>query len=134
MFGSGILGSGLIRVKLRRVGIGSVLKRVGYGLGMGCPFLVHFGSGHYRSGMTWVGSFRVWINFGFRSVMDRFTSGVRVQIGSAHFGCRFGYGFGSIGSGSGFGSVLPGLDTCCIKSTRCSTSMCLYSCLSPSLS
>ena len=42
------------------------------------------------------------VNFGFRSVMDRFTSGVRVQIGSAHFGCRFGYGSGLIGSGFGF--------------------------------
>jgi len=61
MFGSGILDSGLIRVELRQVGIESVLKRVGYGSGMGCPFSVHFGLGHYGSGMTWVGSFRVWV-------------------------------------------------------------------------
>lgn len=46
-------------------------------------------------------------HFGSRSVLDWFISGVRVQIGSSYFGCQFGYGFGSFGSG--FGSVLPGL-------------------------
>ena len=39
----------LIWVKLSLVRIGSVSKRVRFGstLGSGCPFLVHFGSGHY---------------------------------------------------------------------------------------
>jgi len=105
--GSGILGSGLIRVKLRRVEIGSVLKRVGYGSNMGCPFSVHFGLGHYGSGMTWVESFREWVisgvdqfrvSFGYGSVYV----GCSGPIGSAHFGCRFGYGSGSIDSGFGF--------------------------------
>ena len=81
MFGSGILGSGLIRVKLRRVGIGSVLKRVRYGSGMGCPFSVHFGLGHHRSGLNWVGSFRVWV------IADQATVWVSFGSGSVYFGC-----------------------------------------------
>lgn len=39
------------------------------------------------------------LQFGFCSVIDRFTSGVRVQIGSSHFGCWFGYRSESFGSG-----------------------------------
>jgi len=81
MFGSGILGSGLIQIKLRRVRIGSVLKRVGYGSGMGCPFSVHFGSGHYDSGMTWVGSFRVWVISGVAQFRVSF------GYGSVYIGC-----------------------------------------------
>ena len=81
MFGSGILGSGLICVKLRRVRIGSVLKRVGYGSGMGCPFSVHFGTGHYGSGRTWIGSFRVWVISG----VDQFL--VSFDYGSVYVGC-----------------------------------------------
>jgi len=38
------------------------------------------------------------LEFRFRSVMDRVTSSVRVQIDSFHFGCRFGYGSWSFGS------------------------------------
>ena len=41
------------------------------------------------------------LEFGFHSVMDRVTSGIRFQIGSSHFECRFGYGFELCGSGFG---------------------------------
>ena len=117
MFESGILGLCLIRVKLRRVGIGSVLKRVGYGSGMGCPFSVHFGSGHYGSGITWVGSFRVWVisgvgqfrvSFGYGSVyvgcsgpnrFSPFRVSVRVWIRVIQFGFQVS------------GSVFPGIST-----------------------
>ena len=63
-------------------------------------------SGYFGSGLNWVGPFWVWVISGHAtirvsSVMDRFTSGVRVQIGSSYFGCRFGYGSGSFGSGFG---------------------------------
>ena len=106
MFGSGILGSGLIRVKLRRVRIGSVLKRVGYGSGMGCPFSVHYGSGHYGSGMTWVGSFRVWVISGVAQFRVSF------GYGSVYIGCSGPNRFSPFRVSvrvSGFGSVLPGL-------------------------
>ena len=89
---SGRFEAGRNRVDLRRVGIRSILERLGFESGSGCPFWVHFGSG----------SLWVWVNFGFRLVMNRFTSGVRVQISSTHFGCWFGYGTGSIGSGFEF--------------------------------
>ena len=41
------------------------------------------------------------LRFEFRSVFDQFTSSVRVQISSSHFGCRFKYGSWSFGSGFG---------------------------------
>jgi len=41
------------------------------------------------------------LQFGFRTVIDRFTSGIWVQIDSSHFRCRFGYGFGSFSSDFG---------------------------------
>ena len=88
-------------MKLSRVEIRSVLKRVQFGLGSGCPFSGYFGKGLIGSGNLGLGQFWVILQFGFPAVMDRFTSGVRVQIGSSHFGCRFGYGFGSFGSGFG---------------------------------
>ena len=54
-------GSDFIRVKLSRVRIGSGLNRSRFGSGSGCPFSVHFGSGHYGSGLNWVESFWVWV-------------------------------------------------------------------------
>ena len=49
-------GSGLIRGKLSKVEIGSVLKRVWFGSVSGCPL-----SGHFGSGLNWLGLFRVWV-------------------------------------------------------------------------
>jgi len=83
VFGSGILGSDLIRVKLRRVGIGSVLKWIGYVR----VWVVHFRFTLGRvitdvgSGMTWVGSFRVWVISG----VDQFR--VSFGYGSVYVGC-----------------------------------------------
>lgn len=39
------------------------------------------------------------LQFGFRSVFDRFPSSVRVQISLSHFGCLFEYEFRLFGSG-----------------------------------
>ena len=87
---------------MSQVRIGSVLNRVWFGSGSSYPFSVHLGSGHYGSGLNWVGSFQVMLQFGFCLVLDRFTSGLQVQINLLHFGCRFEYeselfglGFGS---------------------------------------
>jgi len=42
------------------------------------------------------------LQFGFRSVVDQFTSGVPVQIDSSHFGWRLGYGSRSFDLGFGY--------------------------------
>ena len=69
-------GSDLIRVKLSQVGIGSVLKQVRFGSGSGCPF-----SGHFGSGLNWVGSFQVWV------ISSPATTQVLFGYGSVYFGC-----------------------------------------------
>jgi len=69
-------GSSLIQVKLSRVGIRSVLKRVRLRSGSGCLF-----SGHFGSGLNWVGSFRVWVILGHTTIWVSF------GYGSVYFGC-----------------------------------------------
>ena len=69
-------GLDLIRVKLSWVRIASVLKRVRFGSGSGCPF-----SGHFGSGLNWVGSLRVWVISG-RAIIR-----VSFGYGSVYFGC-----------------------------------------------
>ena len=66
-------GSGFIQIKLSRLIIRSVLIWVQFGSGSGCPYSVHFDSGHFGRG-----SFQLMLEFGFRSIMDQVTSRVRV--------------------------------------------------------
>jgi len=61
---------------LSRVGIGSVLKRVRFESGSGCPF-----SGHFGSGLNWVGSFQVWVISGHATIQ------VSLGYGLVYFGC-----------------------------------------------
>ena len=108
IFGSGIFWFGFNSGKIE-----SGTNRIGFNTGM---VRVGFGSSTFES--LWFGS--LWFGFelgrvvsgvgnfglGYNSGFVRFTSGVRVQIGSSHFGCRFRYGSGSFGSG--FGSRISG--------------------------
>ena len=89
--------SGKIESDKNRISFKSDTVQFGFRLSI----LVYFGFGHYGSGLNWVGSFRVMLRFRFRSILDRFTSDVRVQIGSSYRRCRFGYGFESFGSDFG---------------------------------
>jgi len=50
IFGSGIFWFGFNSIKLSWIEIGSLLKRVWFRLGSGCPFSGHFSSGHISSG------------------------------------------------------------------------------------
>ena len=48
---------GKIELTKNRIGF----KSLRFGSGSGCPCSVHLESGHYKSGLNWVGSFRVWV-------------------------------------------------------------------------
>jgi len=72
--------------------IGFKLGTVLFGSGSECQF--RFTSGRVTTDRVWMdrghfgcASFQFMLQFGFRSVMDQFTSSVQVQISSSHFGC-----------------------------------------------
>ena len=87
----------LIRVKLSEPIIRSVLNRVRFDSGSGCPFSVHFRLGHYGSGLNWVRSFRVRVILGHATIRVSFGLWIGlVQV----FGSESVHPISGVGSGS----------------------------------